>query len=479
MKKYKDEFLFTFPSGTNIRNVWAYLKEKGLDVDYTMRGVIVKTFDGGSQAVTLINQSKDYGYSNIKQLHAKGTTIKEELVLVWVDDLEQFYQMPLSVWEKFQKDKMYSTLLDIGYSDYYSLEKNNDMKFSSSKTNEIDKLKNDLKKIKSVKMAKGGSIEKENAEMVLNNNKQISHHTKELASAVKGKKVPAWVVAKVNRSASDLSDATHYLEGSKFKTGGGVGDTIADRYARLTKKEAKRLDELSKKVRINEQTDEEDVEWDKLVHKYRGWEYKGYGKYAKGSTVKGNYFSELEANFSSTRRGGVKNYSVDIDLENGEQLRGGDLDFKDGNDALFLYERVKQKGEYQHEKIEDIQLIVNFKNGDYETVDIPTYAKGSTVKGGRDKRKTENWFIVINKGNSVNQDATNEGYFLTKEMAQEYIDRTSKIRNTSNYVIVGAKKKSELKELFDKYKYAKGGYVFKGDKYEYTPSIFTYTIGGL
>jgi hypothetical protein len=70
------------------------------------------------------------------------------------------------------------------------------------------------------KYAKGGGIEKENAEMVLNNNKQISHHTKELASAVKGKKVPAWVVAKVNRSASDLSDATHYLDGSKYGKGG-------------------------------------------------------------------------------------------------------------------------------------------------------------------------------------------------------------------------------------------------------------------
>jgi hypothetical protein len=73
---------------------------------------------------------------------------------------------------------------------------------------------------------KGGGIERENAEMVLNNNKQISHHTKELATAVKGKKVPAWVVAKVNRSASDLSDATHYLDGSKFKNGGGVGNVL-------------------------------------------------------------------------------------------------------------------------------------------------------------------------------------------------------------------------------------------------------------
>lgn len=76
------------------------------------------------------------------------------------------------------------------------------------------------------KYAKGGGIEKENAEMVLNNNKQISHHTKELASAVKGKKVPAWVVAKVNRSASDLSDATHYLDGSKFKNGGSVSEKL-------------------------------------------------------------------------------------------------------------------------------------------------------------------------------------------------------------------------------------------------------------
>jgi ribosomal protein L39E len=71
---------------------------------------------------------------------------------------------------------------------------------------------------------KGGSLDKENSDMVLNNNKQISHHTKELASAVKKNKViPAWVVAKVNRSATDLSDATHYLEGTKLAKGGKVG----------------------------------------------------------------------------------------------------------------------------------------------------------------------------------------------------------------------------------------------------------------
>lgn len=65
--------------------------------------------------------------------------------------------------------------------------------------------------------------------------------------------------------------------GYEFYAKGGEVDTVADRYARLTKTEAKRLDELSKKVRINEQTEAEDAEWNKLVHKYRGWEYKDGG----------------------------------------------------------------------------------------------------------------------------------------------------------------------------------------------------------
>ena len=73
--------------------------------------------------------------------------------------------------------------------------------------------------------ADGGGVEAENKEMVLNNNKQIAHHTKEISAAVKNaKNVPAWVVAKVNRSATDLSDATHYMEGQgeSYAEGGAI-----------------------------------------------------------------------------------------------------------------------------------------------------------------------------------------------------------------------------------------------------------------
>lgn len=170
----------------------------------------------------------------------------------------------------------------------------------------------------------------------------------------------------------------------------------------------------------------------------------------KGSTIKGEYFKKLEANFSSTRKGGVKNYSVDIDLEGGEQLRGGDLDFKDGNDALFLYERVKQKGEYQHEKIEDIQLIINFKNGDYETVDIPKYAKGSTIKGKdfSGNYYSTNDFVGANKLEKQAEKILGKGW-----EAEDDVNQIESIINSlgGKYVVTVPEDRSQWNEMREKY----------------------------
>ena len=143
--------------------------------------------------------------------------------------------------------------------------------------------------------ANGGSVERENAEMVLNNNKQISHHTKELASAVKGKKVPAWVVAKVNRSASDLSDATHYLDGSKYKKGGGVGNEltrgeIENKIDGLKLRIAKTKKQIStyentNRGKYNNLWQEKVVPLqNELIELSELW---GKSKYAKGGTTKG------------------------------------------------------------------------------------------------------------------------------------------------------------------------------------------------
>lgn len=71
----------------------------------------------------------------------------------------------------------------------------------------------------------GGQTEvaDENKEMVLNQNEQIRHHTNELEEAAKeSDHIPAWVVGKIERSATDISDATHFLEGGagKYAKGG-------------------------------------------------------------------------------------------------------------------------------------------------------------------------------------------------------------------------------------------------------------------
>jgi hypothetical protein len=72
-------------------------------------------------------------------------------------------------------------------------------------------------------MAKGGSIEEGNVEMIMSNVKSIKHHAEEIENILsKGVEVEAWVNAKAERAATDLSDITHYLDGLKMAYGGVV-----------------------------------------------------------------------------------------------------------------------------------------------------------------------------------------------------------------------------------------------------------------
>jgi len=69
---------------------------------------------------------------------------------------------------------------------------------------------------KSMGYADGGSIAEGNNQMLMSKIKEVKHHADELGHIVKPKtEVEAWVVAKAERSASDLSDITHYIDGNK------------------------------------------------------------------------------------------------------------------------------------------------------------------------------------------------------------------------------------------------------------------------
>ena len=77
--------------------------------------------------------------------------------------------------------------------------------------------------------AEGGISDKEvaesNAEMVLSQIKAVKHHAEELSRVVSTKSnIEAWVVGKIERASTDLSDITHYLEGNKDKM--SMGGTV-------------------------------------------------------------------------------------------------------------------------------------------------------------------------------------------------------------------------------------------------------------
>ena len=82
----------------------------------------------------------------------------------------------------------------------------------------------------------GGNIEKENNEMLHSQAKEAKHHIEELHNILTSKtKVEPWVVAKMTRAKTDLSDITHYLDGntSKMAKGGKLTDAQQEKFDKV------------------------------------------------------------------------------------------------------------------------------------------------------------------------------------------------------------------------------------------------------
>jgi hypothetical protein len=84
-----------------------------------------------------------------------------------------------------------------------------------------------LHEIQAKKMEHGGKIDESTA-MVLSQNKAIAHHTEELKKAIsKNEKVEPWVIGKMQRATTDISDVTHYFDGmTEYANGGYLKDEL-------------------------------------------------------------------------------------------------------------------------------------------------------------------------------------------------------------------------------------------------------------
>jgi hypothetical protein len=71
--------------------------------------------------------------------------------------------------------------------------------------------------------AKGGKIQNEGRDMILSQLKQVHHHEEELRHILENNlDIEPWVIAKMERATTSLSDITHYLDGQteKYAEGG-------------------------------------------------------------------------------------------------------------------------------------------------------------------------------------------------------------------------------------------------------------------
>jgi hypothetical protein len=166
-----------------------------------------------------------YVYSNTREvLRSHGILINENFS---VSDGGVYFFHPEIM---FQHEGNVSDKLDLNYYDYdmnyignISYDLQNQMMAIEFPDWRID----DSAEFEYESYRDGGSVEQGNLDMVKNQVVQVEHHAKELMQTLKSNpQVDAWVVAKMDRATSNLSDITHYLEGEQNSfADGGVTDS--------------------------------------------------------------------------------------------------------------------------------------------------------------------------------------------------------------------------------------------------------------
>jgi hypothetical protein len=282
-------------------------------------------------------------------------------------------------------------------------------------------------------MEHGGKIDESTA-MVLSQNKEIAHHTEELKEALKkNPEVEPWVIGKIERASTDMSDVTHYLDGkTEYADGGKIkGDTLEN-----VRKDAKSLSRNSKedmylveekhyefsntndKKIVTQYTvaTQEDVDYIKEMPKNRlVVSFKILGKYSNGELKS----SEQEVLFAN---GGYLKDELPYDNAVYKYLEGKDL--------LIYSMGVKQPMNYKiknvippnrrysiptlvleltlgEERIQGVEKIKNFVNGkqielydgkEYYAIQLASMAKPKKAMGDYTNRRNVK-LIVINNPN--------------------------------------------------------------------------------
>jgi len=245
----------------------------------------------------------------------------------------------------------------------------------------------------------------ENKAMVVSQTKEVKHHADELSKVLgKHKSIESWVVGKIERASTDLSDVTHYLDGKKYAKGGGVGDFKNDGHGNYTNDKGYSL------------IDQFDGTYEVLD--------------ANGMDIVGEYISledgkraikdYMEENEKYSNGGGVG--LKEMTLYKIETLSKGSKDvLTDREDNLYIYEKGvlydtedgNKKG--TSHRMSKINLTI---------LPFTKYAKGGEVE---DKKKSIlNYINTFPNKPKDWSEATDELPTIHKEMAEIYTDKGNK-----------------------------------------------------
>jgi hypothetical protein len=170
------------------RGTWYLLNSDPADPDYLWAIVDLFEVEIGSVSRTELEsiKVKPFGLGLERDLYFSPVNAKE-------------------LYEGLQSGKRYA---NGGISDVEVIEKNNEAYLGMPQIGKGSTM---------VKLEHGGNLD-----MLKNQAVQFKHHAEELHNVLKSNpNVDAWVVAKAERASTDLSDITHYLEGSEKMANGG------------------------------------------------------------------------------------------------------------------------------------------------------------------------------------------------------------------------------------------------------------------
>ena len=189
-----------------------FIKKEGINNHYN--DVAIIPYHGTKEPFAYYTQQERYFYGNqspYQTQRAEGGT---------TDKKSEKYQVLSPDGFTIEFDKMYYPSKEKAVEAFQKWKKRYEGQgYYSSPTNgriPIDQLEDYVSITEYKKYAEGGSISDQNTEMLISLNNQIQHHANEIGNILtKDTEVMAWVLAKAERAASDLSDIAHFLDGQK------------------------------------------------------------------------------------------------------------------------------------------------------------------------------------------------------------------------------------------------------------------------